>query len=73
VPVSKYRSVTEMPRVPASDPSRLASRIRALWNRSFLLTPPSYPRGVSRFRDIAEANAARERATLRRMRATRNG
>jgi hypothetical protein len=47
----------------------LAGRIRVLWNRAFLLAPPSFPRGVARFRNIEEANAARERATLGRMRA----
>jgi len=47
-----------------------AARIRALWNRSFLLTRPTLPRGVTRFRDIEAAGEARYRATMQRMKAT---
>ena len=68
MPVSKYRSVADMPAPAIPSASALVARIRALWQRSFLLAPPSFPRGVARFRDQAEANDARAQATLRRMR-----
>ena len=71
--VSKYRSVADMPRVaPVSGP-RLVGQIRALWRRSFLLSPPAFARGVTRFRSIEEANEARRLATLERIRARRSG
>ncbi len=69
--VSKYRSVADMP--PAAFPVEVSivDRIRALWRRAFLLSPPSFPRGVERFRDMTEANDARSRATRERMARTR--
>jgi hypothetical protein len=69
MPVSRYRSVADMPRPEPATSSELAVRIRVLWNRAFLLSRPSFPRGVARFRSVEEANAARERATLERMQA----
>jgi hypothetical protein len=68
MPVSKYRSVADMPRPELVFGAGLASQIRALWRRSFLLSPPAFPRGVARFRSIAEANEARTKATLERVR-----
>jgi len=71
MPVRKYRSVEDMPPPPASS-AALVDRIRAVWERARLLAPPpAIPRGVARFRTIEEANAARDGATLQRMRATR--
>lgn len=66
--VTKYRSVADLPRPARVEGDVLPSRIRALWNRSVLLSPRDFPRGVTRFRSIEEANAARARATLERMR-----
>lgn len=68
MPVTKYRSAAEMPALPRSSDDELIARIRASWTRAFLLSPRSMPRGVRRFRSIEEANADRERETLRRMR-----
>ena len=42
----------------------------ALNLRAFLLCPPVRQRGVTRFRSIEEANEARLRTTLQRMRRT---
>lgn len=68
MPVRKYRSVEEMPRPEPAAAGELAQRIRTLWRRARLLAPPPIvPRGVTRFRNIAEANAARDAATVRRM------
>jgi hypothetical protein len=66
--VTKYRSVEEMPRVVAPRDATLAARIRELWQRSFRLAAPTVPRGVSRFRDIAEADQARSDLRARRIR-----
>ena len=67
MPVYKYRTVSDMPPpARAADPDP-AARIRILWARAFLLCPPALRRGVRRFRNIAEANAERERDTLERM------
>jgi hypothetical protein len=72
MPVQKFRSVEEMPRPERVVAPDLADRIRALWRRARLLSPPApMKRGVTRFRSIEEANAAREQATRERMRASR--
>ncbi len=68
MPVQKYRSVSEMPAPPNAPGDRLAERIRALWNRAFLLSPPDFVRGVTRFKSIDEADAARTSNTVERMR-----
>jgi hypothetical protein len=71
MPVEKYRSVEDMPRPTHDGDTPLSVRIRALWNRSRALTPGiAFVRGVQRFRSIEEANAAREREVLRRMRSS---
>lgn len=71
--VSKYRAVDDMPRPGIVSAHALVDRIRALWNRSFLLSPPDFPRGVTRFRSIEQAQAARVQVTLRRMRSRAHG
>lgn len=68
--VRKYRSVADMPRVERAEPHELVARIRAVWRRAHLLCPPNPPRGVQRFSSIEQADEARTRATLARMRAT---
>jgi DNA-binding response OmpR family regulator len=70
VPVHKYRSVAEMPRVERAEPHELVARIRAVWRRAQLVSPAAPPRGVRRFASIEAANEARTAATLARMRAT---
>lgn len=70
MPVRKYRSVADMPRPPADAAVPLAQRIRVLWRRAFLLCPPDFVRGVSRFRTSEAANQARAQATAARMRRT---
>jgi len=63
-----------MPRPEPSRTESLASRIRVLWTRARLLAPPLLvSRGVTRFRTIEEANAARTAATVQRMRESVNG
>ena len=74
MPVRKYRSVEAMPRPARVADAELVARVRAVWNRARTLAPPlAIPRGVTRFRTIADANAARDAATVRRMRGTRDG
>jgi hypothetical protein len=68
MPVIKYRSLADMPRPEPSNDAELASRIRVLWGRSFLLCPPARHRGVRRFRSMAEANEERMHETAERMR-----
>jgi hypothetical protein len=67
MPVIKYRSFADMPPPEPSSEGQLASRIRVLWSRAFLLCPPARKRGVRRFRSIAEANRERTRETAERM------
>jgi hypothetical protein len=71
MPVSKFRSIEEVPSRVEVAPDLLASRIRALWARAFTLARPLEFRGVTRYESIERASLARTRATLERMRATR--
>lgn len=71
MPVSKFRSIEEVPSRVEVAAELLAPRIRALWARAFTLTPRLDFRGVSRYESIERASEARSEATLRRMRATR--
>jgi hypothetical protein len=68
MPVQRFRSIEDMPRPTLAGEHDLAVRIAAIWRRAFLLCPPSFARGVRRFRSIEEANQDRERATAERMR-----
>jgi hypothetical protein len=70
VPVSKHRSVEDMPRLPRVCAEDVVAHIRAVWNRAFRICPPNPPRGVTRFTSIESANEARSRATIDRMRST---
>jgi hypothetical protein len=65
MPVKKYRSVAEMPRVPHCEPlsQDCIARITRLWARASAMSPRIYPRGVFKFRSIEEAQAARDRVT----------
>jgi hypothetical protein len=70
VPVHKYRSVADMPRVERAESDQLVARIRAVWRRAQLVCPATPPRGVHRFASIEAANEARTAATLARMHRT---
>jgi hypothetical protein len=71
--VKKYRDVSDMPPPAAgrrSDPATYR-RVAELWQFSARLAPALYPPGVYKFRSIEESEAARERATIERMRVLR--
>jgi hypothetical protein len=68
MPVHKFRSVYEMPPLERVDGPDLIDRIRTLWNRAFALSAPAFPRGVTRFASIEDANRARFELLLGRMR-----
>ena len=73
--VQRFRSVEEMATAPVVVPSsegfeRFARQCARYWR----IAPRAYPRGVYRFRTLAEAQAARERVAdenSRRLRAGR--
>jgi hypothetical protein len=71
VPVSKYRSVEQMPPTPRVSDDELVERITALWSRARRYAPLSIVPGVQRFRSVEEASAARREATAERMRKAR--
>ena len=65
MPVEKFRSLEEMRRalwrMPSGSREELVRRIDRLWRRASALAPSrNRPRGVFRFRDIEEAQSARE-------------
>jgi hypothetical protein len=67
MPVRKFRSAEEMnatpvPAAPAGDFARFLRHCA----RFRLISPKSNPRGVFKFRDLAEAQAARSHDSLRR-------
>jgi hypothetical protein len=68
MPVEKFRSVAEMPRPGLVPTEQLGARIRATWNRAQQICPTRPQRGVQRFKSVEEANEARERLTIERMR-----
>ncbi|MEX0873339.1 MAG: hypothetical protein WD646_13465 [Actinomycetota bacterium] len=55
----------------SSDDAALARRISSLWARATRLAPPSFDRGVKKFRSIDAANRDRDRATAQRVRRLR--
>jgi len=62
VPVQKFRSLDEAREalwLSPADPAFL-SGVARLWRLAAALAPRRYPRGVHRYRSIAEANRARE-------------
>jgi hypothetical protein len=64
VPVQRFRTIEEMAAAPVVAPpgegfERFARHCARYWR----IAPRAYPRGVFRFRTLAEAQAARERAT----------
>ncbi|GBC79650.1 hypothetical protein HRbin09_00874 [bacterium HR09] len=63
MPVEKFRDLEQARRalwLPVGDPA-IGRRCRALWRRWALIAPPVIPRGVQKFRSLAEAHAERER------------
>jgi hypothetical protein len=70
MPVHRFRSVSDMPGIERVDGPDLIDRIRVLWNRAFALAPPNFPRGVTRFANLDDANRARFDLLVARMRAT---
>jgi hypothetical protein len=71
--VTRYRDASEMPPPARGNPSdpRTYARIKNLWRFSSRCVQPLFQAGVYRYRSIEESQAARERATIERMRATR--
>ena len=75
--VQRFRSIEEMAAAPVIVPpgegfERFARQCARYWK----IAPRVYPRGVFRFRTIAEAQAARERVTdgnVARLRAVESG
>jgi hypothetical protein len=73
VAVERFRTIEEMGAAPVVVPAgegfeRFARQCARYWK----IAPRVYPRGVFRFRSLAEAHAARERVTdenVRRLRA----
>ena len=67
--VQKFRSVEEMSAAPVIvPPADGFERFARHCARYFRLAPPSYPRGVFRFRTIDEAQAARAEVARARTR-----
>jgi hypothetical protein len=78
MPVKKFRSVEEMPPVEWCEiaDEECFRRIARLWARSSAFSARIYPRGVFKFRNLEEAQQARERVTqenVDRLRRERQG
>ena len=71
MPVTRYRDVSEMPPPPRITGEDLADRIRAVLSRAVELASLEPLPGVRRFRSIEEAQEARARETIARMRRIR--
>lgn len=71
--VTRYRDVGDMPAPERGDPlnPRTYERIKELWRFSSRRMPALFQPGVFRYRSIEESQAARERATIERMRTVR--
>lgn len=71
MPVQRFRTLDDARRAlwTGPDDAKLSHRLRELWRFSARLAPPSFPRGVRRFRTIEEANADREQHVTARVRA----
>lgn len=72
--VKRYRDVSEMPAPPRGDPKDpiTYARIKELWRfSSRVVSLPLFRPGVYRYRSIEDSQAAREQATIERMRLLR--
>ena len=75
--VDKYHDVSDMPPLPIAvsyeDAARRFAAVLGFWRKTI---PRQYPRGVTRYRTVEEANLAREEwlsGEVRRLREERNG
>lgn len=59
MPIQKFRSIEEMNARATEPQATLAQRIAYVWSLAMTMGKP-LPRGVFKFRDIEEMNAARE-------------
>jgi hypothetical protein len=74
LPVQRFRSAEEMAAAPVLvRPGEEFDRFARQCARYWSIAPRSYPRGVSRFRSLAEAQAARERVTNESIARRRSG
>lgn len=65
MPVQKFRSIEEMNNAPApASPGSDFERFLRHCARYWAISPKRYPRGVFRFRNIEEAQKAREKHAL---------
>jgi hypothetical protein len=74
VTVKRYRDISEMPALPRTDPNapNAYARIKELWRfSSRVVSLPLFQPGVYRYRTIEESQAARDKATIERMRLLR--
>lgn len=72
MPLERFRSVEDMPSGSArrTDPLDALDRMVALTTLVVDGLPPLHQQGIYRYRSVVEADMARDRATLRRLRAT---
>ncbi len=73
MPVTKFKGVEKMPATfeKRCPPHLVAERVRRLWSRAERPAPRKVRPGVERFLSIAEAQQARERLLVERMRRIR--
>ncbi len=71
MPVTRYRDVRDMPPPPRPRGEELAERIHEVMARAARLAGAGYPPGVSRFRTLEEAQAARDAVVRARAQRTR--
>lgn len=70
--IQRFRDISEVPTPQrVIDIEERARRIEAVWQQAHLRGPIDVPRGVQRFRNIEEANRARQSHTKGRMRRLR--
>lgn len=71
--IERFRSAFDMPRPPLCPRSDRLARMAAVWKRAHLASPPDPPRGVQKFRSLADARAARLQKTKERVQRIRAG
>lgn len=64
--VQRFRTIEDMAAAPVVRPGEGFERFARHCARYWAIAPRVYPRGVFRFRSIAEAQAARERLAIDR-------
>ncbi len=78
MPVTKFRSIEEMPEAGKLDPAspQLLRVIARIWETASVLFPRQFPRGVRRYRSYSEMSADQERLeheAIQEVRARRTG